>query len=156
MNLTEILSVAIVSGALAAVSLPHLTFVVNPLNDTTNRISANLKLNRTKAVTHTSAYRIRSSSSDQLIIERAQNCNSNDWEVDASMIQDEELTLDEGIIISSILEDGVASTVNDWSLCFNSRGIADRNLQLTLKNTENDEERLIQVFLGGNVVNAQS
>ena len=154
MKLMEISLVAIISGTLAAVSLPNLTFIVNPLSDTTNRISANFKLTRTKAVTHTSAYRIRSSSADQLIIERSQSCNSNDWEIDSSIIQDEELKLDEGVIISSILEDGRASSIDSWSLCFNSRGIADRNLALTLKDTDNNEEKLIEVFLGGNVVDA--
>lgn len=146
-SLIEIITVTTIVGVLAAIAAPSIQFGAQPLTDTNSLITANLKLMRAKAMAQTSAYRIRPVSVNQLLIERAQNCSATaDWSRDPGFA-DEDLTLDDDVEILTVTENNLTIPTNNWSLCYNSRGMADKNLTLTL--SDGDDQNIIEVFPGG-------
>ena len=152
MTLPEVLAVVIIIGVLAAIAAPTLKFGTRPLQDTTNRFAGNFKLNRAKAMAQTSAYRIRPTSSTQFVIERANSCAATTW-AQAPGFADEDLKFDKDIQLSAASVNGtaVASPYTAWNLCYNSRGIADKDLVITLLNTKDSKTTQIEVFPGGTV-----
>lgn len=161
-TLIEIMTVLAIAGILAAMSAPFIKFGVNPLRDNTNRFAGNFKLIRIKAMAETSAYRVGQPSSTQLIVERAASCFDTTWTVAPSFTA-EDLSLAEAEDIQGIAKNEdiqiVAATVNgvvvtpptNWKICYNSQGIADVNLVLTLKDIKTSKQRQIEVFRGGAV-----
>ncbi|MGB7416692.1 MAG: type II secretion system protein [Thermosynechococcaceae cyanobacterium] len=148
-SLIEIIAVTTIVGVLAAMSAPSIQFGSQPLTDTNSRITANLKLIRAKAMAQTSAYRIRPISANQLVIERAQNCSATaDWSRDPGFA-DEDLTLDNDVEILTVTENSLTALTTAWSLCYDSRGMADKNLTLTL--SDGDDQNVIEVFPGGTI-----
>lgn len=177
-TLIELLVIISLIGIVAAFSAPYITFGINPLRDTTNRVASIFKLMRIKAMSQTSVYRIKQTDSTTLKIERGRkSCDSNDlkdWSVDNSF-DSEYLTLTEakdiqglskntvikiivvtenGSPITPLIEeiDATGKTVSPgWSLCFNSRGLADKTVKLTLEVEKTTEKKRIEIFQGGGV-----
>jgi type IV fimbrial biogenesis protein FimT len=143
-TLIEALVTISVVGVLAAIAAPNITSTgSNPLRDSSNRLASQLRLTRAKAIAQTSAYRIRAtmvpSSTDpnvqtKLIIERGNSCKSANWVKDLSFA-DEDVTTSKKIELYQSWKDGAVVTPNstNWTLCINSRGIADRNIRLQLR-----------------------
>jgi prepilin-type N-terminal cleavage/methylation domain-containing protein len=161
-TLVELLAAVAITGVLAAIAAPSISTGNAPLKDSTNRVTANVKLIRAKAMSQTSAYRIRPISVDQLIIERAANCNAvaGSWVRDAGFA-DEDLELSKFIGLARVTVNGTNVTPVDgewsgtWSICFNSRGMANGNVVMTLgdisNNSNNNEPNQLQIFPGGTV-----
>ncbi len=167
-TLVEVLVTVTITGILAAIAAPSISFGSYPLKDSTNRVAANIKLLRTKAMSQTSAYRIRPEAVDQLVIERAAMCDDapGEWVRDAGFA-DEDLELRDGIGLAAVTVNGTDVTPGDgvwdgpanndetWSLCFNSRGLADSNVVVTLgditNNSNANDPNQLQVFPGGTV-----
>ncbi|MGB7412639.1 MAG: prepilin-type N-terminal cleavage/methylation domain-containing protein, partial [Thermosynechococcaceae cyanobacterium] len=149
-SMPELMAVVAITGVLAAIAAPSISFGNEPLKDTTKRVAANIKLIRAKAMSQTSAYRIRAISDDQLIIERANSCDAPDaeWTRDPGFAE-EDLRLDEEVSILSAKEDSVEQS--NWDICFNSRGIADKNLTLVFAEAGETTQEQIEIFQGGNV-----
>ncbi len=120
---------------IAAVSMRGLD---NPLNDAVQQVSGSLKQSRLKAMSNTNAYRVKPASSTQLSVEYANNCAASTWTHATAF----ERSLPEGIIFNSTA----------WSVCFNSRGLADSAINVVLVRQKDNKQRSIQVLLGGAVV----
>lgn len=153
MTLPEILIVLVAFGVLSAMAAPTITFATNPLRDTTNRFAGDFKLSRARAMSQTTAYRIRPTSQTQFIIERANSssCAATTW-TRAPGFADEDLRFDTGVRLSAATVNSNAVTpATNWSLCYDSRGLADRNLRITLQDTDTNETARIEVFPGGTV-----
>ncbi len=156
-TLPEVLIILAVTGILGAIAAPSVLWANNPLQNATNIVSGNFKLARAKAMAATSAYRVRAASSTQLAGEFARNCAAAeaDWVTDPGFdlnFQDEELDLEAVELSLPTTVDGVAQgSPSGWSICYNSRGIANSNVVVTLKNKENNQIRTVEVFLGGPV-----
>lgn len=163
-TLVELLVIIALIGIMAAFSAPYINFGVNPLRDTTNRVASNFKLMRIKAMSQTSAYRISQPTVTTIEIKYAKSClaPSSDWKVDNSFTS-EDLTLTEakdikGLAKGNVIEITAANengksvtTLTDWSLCFNSRGLANKNLKLTITDKKNNKSKQIEIFPGGGV-----
>jgi len=162
-TLIELLVIIALIGVMAAFSAPYITFGINPLRDTTNRIASTFKLIRVKAMSQTSAYRIKQDSTTKLKVERAKLCSdTTGWTVDNSF-DSEDLTLTEakdiqGLAKNTVIEITAATEnntnvtpVSNWSLCFNSRGLADKTLKLTIKDQKITKPKQIEIFQGGGV-----
>lgn len=162
-TIIEILVVLMIAGIMAAFAAPTIKFGINPLQDTTNRIAGNFKLVRAKAMSQTSAYRVRQTSATQLTVERARSCfDTTGWTVDPSFtVEDLSLAEAEDIqglakneiiqIVAATVNGTTVTTLTNWRLCYDSRGLADRTLVLTLRNITTNRQNRIEVFRGGTV-----
>jgi type IV fimbrial biogenesis protein FimT len=152
-SLAETLVALAIAGVLATIMLPTFNLATNPLTDSSNRFSSIFSLARAKAMSKTSAYRIRPTSTTQFIVEFSNICTADPstWKPDGSFVSDE-LKFDSDVQLSAATENNASRAPGSgWSLCFNSRGIADKNLVVTLQNTKNSKQRPIEVFPGGSV-----
>jgi prepilin-type N-terminal cleavage/methylation domain-containing protein len=161
-TLAETLVTIVVLGILTAIAAPSIQFGNNPLKDASANIAGNLRLLRAKAVSQTAAYRIRpvaTTTGLSLAMEYADSCSSTVWKPDPGFAP-EDTALDTsasplgkrtGVSIAQVLIDNAAPTpVDNWSLCYNSRGLTNQTLDLTLKNDKN-AQRKITVYRGGAV-----
>lgn len=170
-TLLEILIVLVIAGIMAAMSAPYISFGLNPLRDTTNRVAGIFKLVRSKAMAQTSAYRISLSptSATQLVVERNRSCfNTTGWIADPSFTS-EDLSLTEaedirGLAKNEVIQivgarvNNVVTPLTTWRLCYNSRGLvesnqglANTNLELTLRDIKTNRQNRIEVFSAGTV-----
>jgi prepilin-type N-terminal cleavage/methylation domain-containing protein len=152
-TLIEVLVTVVVLGVLTAIAAPTIRFGANPLKDTSSRIAGNLKLLRAKAMSQTSAYRLRSSpgavsGTIALGIERAMLCSDTAWTADPTFATEDTL-LDRQVQISQVTLNGQSKPIDSWSICYNSRGLATQNLVLTLRDEQSGQT--ITVFPGGAV-----
>lgn len=161
MSLIEILVVVALTALLAAFAAPAITFGTNPLKDSSNRIAASFKWARAQAMASTSAVRIRPISNTQFVMERARRCteaNAANWTIISDRVEKngqmvyEDLSFDTPAQLTlPITEDGTAVTPTTWDICFNSRGLADKTVVLTMQDTDTNQQRTMTVFLGGTV-----
>jgi prepilin-type N-terminal cleavage/methylation domain-containing protein len=150
-SLSEMLVGFFVFGILSALAIPAVTQATqgDPLDNAANQLSNNLKLMRTKAIANTTAYRFGWSVNSASLSAQYANTStcssvpSTSWISEASFTK-EDLQLPDYAVVASVSP--TASTV-----CFNSQGLADQGLTITLKNTKNNKQRQIEVFLGGGV-----
>jgi prepilin-type N-terminal cleavage/methylation domain-containing protein len=161
-TLAETLVTIVVLGILTAIAAPTIRFGSNPLKDTSANIAGSLRLLRAKAVSQTAAYRMRpiaTAAGLSLAIETAESCSSVVWNPDPGFAL-EDTALDtstsplgqrKGVQIGQVLIDNAAPFPSDnWNICYNSRGLTNQTLELTLKNDQN-AQRKITVFRGGGV-----
>lgn len=161
-TLAETLVTIVVLGILTAIAAPTIRFGNSPLKDTSANIAGNLRLLRAKAVSQTSAYRMlpmTTVAGQSLAVETAESCSSTDWSPDPGFAL-EDTALDtsasplgqrKGVKIDQVLIDSVApSPSSNWNICYNSRGLTNQTLELTLKDDKN-AQRKITVFRGGGV-----
>ncbi len=175
MNMPELMITLAVTGILAAIVSPSVSFATKPLNDSMERVQANFKLGRAKAMSQTTAYRVRPNGTDGLILERhasgvgsssfscADSAIDTDgsgesvWTTAAGFNPNEDMALEEGVIIKSVTLDGVdVASLTDWELCYDSRGYADKNMILALENTKSGEAKMIEIYTGGSLVSYDS
>jgi prepilin-type N-terminal cleavage/methylation domain-containing protein len=162
-TLAETLVTITVLGVLTAIAAPNIMPMgSNPLKDTTNNIVGNLKLSRAKAMSQTSAFRMRpvlNTNGVSLVVEHAATCADTVWQADPSFAQ-EDTQLDDptvtpqrkGVQIDQFKMNGNAQVGYNWSICYNSRGLVTQaqSLVLILKNIKGDK-RKITIFPGGGV-----
>lgn len=135
-TLFELLIVLAVFGVLIGMAALNLRPLNSPLQTGTSQIMGFFKQARAKAIATTSAYKVEPASATRLITKYASSCSA------LTMTTDTDLTLD--------LPAGVSLTATDWSVCFNSRGVADGNITVTLTDSK-AKTRTVEVFLGGGV-----
>jgi prepilin-type N-terminal cleavage/methylation domain-containing protein len=162
-TLAETLVAITILGVLTAIAAPNIMPVgSNSLKDTTNNIAGNIKLIRAKAMSQTSAFRMRpevNANGVSLTVEFAATCTdpAADWRTDPSFVQ-EDTQLDDpnvtpqrkGVQIDEFIINNVVQAGNNWNICYNSRGLTAQaqSLELKLKNT-NGVKRSIKIFPGG-------
>jgi prepilin-type N-terminal cleavage/methylation domain-containing protein len=138
----------IVTMAILAIAFTITALNLRPLGDdlgnAVSEISGTLKQAKIKAMATTSAYRVRPTSTTEVVVERARDCSgAGGWETQTSMAQ--------------TLRENVVFTATSWQVCFNSRGFSlDSTLNftspsLTLKDKKGKTATL-QVFIAGAVV----
>ncbi len=153
-SLIELIMVLTVGGILTAIIVPGISFATRSLPDSTNRLASSFSMARAKAMSLTSAYRVRPTGANSFTIERSSNCSNTkptDWQADGAFSTSDR-QLDPDINMVAALEDNQSrSPSNGWSLCFDSRGLANKNLELTLQNTKDPKTKRIEVFTGGSV-----
>jgi type IV fimbrial biogenesis protein FimT len=157
-SLIEVLVVIALTALLAAFAAPAITFGNNPLKDTSNRIAASFKLARAKAMAQTSAVRIRPISATEFVMERAARCSDTTWTNISDRVEKngqlvyEDLSFDTPAQLTAAQVDGNAVTpATNWNLCFNSRGVANTTVVLTMRDTNTNQQRTMTVFRGGTV-----
>jgi prepilin-type N-terminal cleavage/methylation domain-containing protein len=162
-TLAETLVTITILGVLTAIAAPNIMPMgSNPLKDTTNTIAGNIKLIRAKAMSQTSAFRMRpvvNANGVSLVAERAALCSDTAWSGDPSFAT-EDTQLDDpgvtpqrkGVQIDEFKINGNVQTGYNWSICYNSRGLTSQaqSLELTLINIKGDK-RAIKIFPGGGV-----
>jgi len=150
-TLIELLIIISIIGILAVIAGPSLLFANKPLQNATNVVTGNFKQIRAKAMVTTSAYRVMPASATQLIAQVAKNCSgAGGWVTDPSFEID--LPKDVAMVAPTTIDSTAQTSFLSWDLCYNSRGIANKNLVITLRDTQKNRERTIQVLLGGGVV----
>ena len=169
-TLIEALVTVLMVGVLGAIAAPNILAVGNnPLRDSTNHLAGQLRLVRSKAISQTSAYRIRwnmipnstaPNVQTQLIIERAATCNSPTWTRDAAFTE-EDVTTKKNIELSalrvngafpnSVLDPTPSTPGLNWMVCINSRGMADKNISWTfrLRQSSAGPTQRLEIFPGG-------
>jgi len=162
-TLVEILIVLLMIGVMTAIVAPNIRFGINSLDDTTNRLAANFKLVRARAMGQTSAYRIKLTSATQLSVERAKKCSDTSGWIGEPSFTNEDMGLKEAQDVKGMAQhddiqiitaeaNGASITpFTNWNVCFSSRGIADKNVKITLKNIKTNQTRRIEVFSGGGI-----
>ncbi|MEJ5336957.1 MULTISPECIES: pilus assembly FimT family protein [Thermus] len=136
-TLIELLVTLGVLGIAFSIAALNLRPFSNPLQDAWVHTEGYLKLVRAKAMSTTSAYRVRQVG-NRLLAEYAPRCTSTSFTEDASL----KLELPPGVTLST----GNGQSVE---LCFSSRGYSDRNLVLVFR--KEAQERRLEVLLGGGV-----
>ena len=135
-TLFELLIVLAVLGTLIGMAALNLRALDSPLQNGTSQLLGFLKQVRAKAIATTLVYKVEPSSTTQLITKYAESCSA------LTMTTDADLTLD--------LPKGVSLTSTTWSVCFNTRGLADNNITVTLMDSKG-KTKTVEVFLGGGV-----
>jgi prepilin-type N-terminal cleavage/methylation domain-containing protein len=164
-TLAETLVTITILGVLTAIAAPNIMSMGNnPLKDITNNIAGNLKLSRAKAMSQTSAFRMRpvvNANGVSLAVQYAATCTepASNWRPDPSFAE-EDTQLDDpnvlpqrkGVQIDRFTINGVTQAGYNWSICYNSRGLTaqSQSLVLTLKNLKGDQQN-INIFPGGSV-----
>lgn len=152
-TLAEVMVTVVVLGILTAITAPTIRFGSNPLKDTSNRIAGNLKLLRAKAMSQTSAYRLQAvpgiaPGTVALEMKRATLCSDTVWTADPTFVTEDTL-LDRQVQISQVTLNSQPKPIDNWSICYNGRGLATQNLVLTLRDDQSGQT--ITVFPGGAV-----
>lgn len=140
LTLVEVLVVLGITAIVLTIGTINLRGLNNPLQNGTSQLEGFFKQTRAKAMATTSAYRVRAESPGRLVTEYAGNCNSVTWTADPRLT----LELPPGVRVSG------TNTPVTWPVCFTSRGLANKNLIVTLSNTKN-QTRQVEVMLGGGV-----
>jgi prepilin-type N-terminal cleavage/methylation domain-containing protein len=132
----ELLVVIAITATLLATAAVNLRRLDNPLLNGSAQLMAFVKQARAKAVSTTSAYIIEPAGAARVIARYGSSC------ADGTLEDDSQLILD--------LPSGVSLADTSWSICFNSRGLSDADINLDLVNLEG-RHQILELFLGGAV-----
>ena len=133
-TLLEILIVISLVGISSGIAVSNLRQLNTGSQNAAAYVTSFIKQVRARAIAATLAYRIRPSSSTELISESAVNCNATTWTADTR----NKLKLPTS---TSLLD-------TTWDICFNSRGFPDGNLEIKVREL-NGTVRTIEIMLGG-------
>jgi prepilin-type N-terminal cleavage/methylation domain-containing protein len=134
MSLLEVLMVLAVMGiALGAAGL-YLRPMEAPLEVAATDLEGIMRQSRARALATTSAYRVSAVSNRVARGEFAANCAATTWTGDPDLVVE--------------LPREVTMTDTSWSVCFNSRGLSDANVVLTVTHPVSGSLR-IEVLRGG-------
>ncbi len=138
-TLVELMVVVAILGVVLGIGFMNLRTLSGDLKNTANHVAGAFKQARAKAMATTSAYRVVKKSARRLELEYANACGSDAWTTDARLV----LEFDPRVKVQMQGEDAEL-------LCFTSRGVADQNPSLTLKD-ERGKTMIVEVLLGGAV-----
>ena len=168
-NLVQMVVTLTMIGILSAIAVPSISLGTNPLADTSNRIKSQIKLSRIKALSTTTAHRLKPISKNQIEIQKhlpqsgssPSTCQDEAIETDGAGnplwktiegYDREDFTFEEGIQLTRVFANGaVVSDVSDWQLCFSSRGISNQTIELELTQLSNREKITVEAFMGGSI-----
>jgi prepilin-type N-terminal cleavage/methylation domain-containing protein len=132
----ELLVVIAVLGLAAGASVLYFKPMEAPVRTAGELVEGLVKQTRARAMSTTTAHRLRPFSPERLVVERAQTCQAEAW----TLLTDQELELPRGVTLEPV----------DWSVCFNARGTTTENILFTLEHPQFQPRRL-EILLGGAV-----
>lgn len=135
-TLAEMLTVMMLAAIISGVALVNFRDFDNPLENGAAQLSSFIKQVRAEAIRSTSAYIITPTSTSRLETSFAATCTTPDPEPDSR------ITLD--------LPNGASLVDTNWAFCFNSRGLPDANIEISLSDV-GGANRTVEVLLGGSV-----
>jgi prepilin-type N-terminal cleavage/methylation domain-containing protein len=135
-SLIELLIVIAVLGILLGIAAVTLNGLNQPLENASNQLQSVLKGSRIKAISTTSAHRVRPLDSKNIVVEWSKNCAETAWTPDSTL--------------AANLPDEVELSSTTWSVCFNSRGVANAVTSVSVQN-DAGRTKTVKVFLGGAV-----
>ena len=167
-NLVQVMMSVTVMGILAAIAVPSISFGANPLTDTTTRLTSHFKLARTKAMSTTTAIRLKPLNNNSIEIQQHSSdagtsratCQDANTDIDGNGkpvwqrvagYNTEDFQFEDGIVLNQAWVNGASSNITNWSLCFDSRGLSSNTLTLELKQSQNSETTTLNVLMGGSV-----
>ena len=106
----------------------------SPIDTSSKQLSSFLMLVRAKAISTTSALKVVPANDKSLVVQESTSCKSLDW------------TLNDKIKLD--LESEVSLGETDWTLCFSSRGLADKSLNIALHDNRSGVQA-VEVLVGG-------
>ncbi len=133
-SLIEMIATCMIIGIVSMIAINRLQDLDNPVLNATSEMTGFFKQVRARAISTTSAYKISATSNTEIITEYGETCADID-------------TADDKMILE--LPNGASMTTNDWEICYNSRGLPDDNIQITV--TGASGTRTLEVYLGGAV-----
>jgi prepilin-type N-terminal cleavage/methylation domain-containing protein len=170
-TLIESLIAISVLGVLTAIAAPNVMGMgTKPMRDSVNQASGQFRMARSKAIAQTSAYRIRfrpvnqgaTDEKVQLIVQRANSCNSTDWRFDGTFTEEDRTSAKSIKLTRAWVNNGSPLTAfqvpNDtnyveWDrlteFCMNSRGVANKNLVLEFQKGLTNQKMRLEIFPGG-------
>ena len=135
-SVIELLTVLGLIAVLSAIAVMNLKEFDDPLQNAIHQLTGFLKQVRAEAISSTSAYTILPSGSARLITKKGKLCS------DPSPVFDTRVVLD--------LPTGAHLADTEWTLCFDSRGLPDANLEIDLSDAAAGL-KTIEIMLGGAV-----
>ena len=136
-TLIELLIVLGIFGIVMGIAAMNLRPLSGDLQAAANEVAGTFKQARARAMVTTSAHRITpSASGEQLIVESASECKSNNWTNNARLTR----TLREKVKLDN----------TNWQVCFDSRGLAENAPTFSLSDRDGKTINM-RVFLGGTV-----
>ncbi len=133
-SLLEVLSAMGLFAVLSGAALANYRALENPALTGASALAAFFKETRAKAMAATLAYTIKPSSNSRIVTTSGKTCA-------AAQSADAGQTLDlpRGAFLGSV----------DWSVCYDTRGIADTSVDITVADGEGTH--VVQAALGGGV-----
>jgi len=131
-TILELLVVLGLIGILTLVAATNLKPLENPVYSSTHNLAAFFKQARARAVSTTSAYEVRPTSTNRIAAFYGQNCSSIE-EIESQMVLD--------------IPSRVSLLNTDWSVCFTARGLSSNNIEVEI--TDGEITRSVEILLGG-------
>ena len=136
-TLIELLIVLGIFGVVMGIAAMNLRPLSGDVQAAANEVAGTFKQARARAMVTTSAHRVvPSAAGDQLTVEFAPTCDANVWTTNDRLTRN--------------LREKVKLTRTDWSVCFDTRGLAQDAPVFGLEGPEGKTIN-VRVFLGGTV-----
>ncbi|PSB05168.1 pilus assembly FimT family protein [Merismopedia glauca] len=150
-TLTELLAVVAIMGILAALAMPSVLWANKAGENATRQIAGNFKLARAKAMSKTSAYRVKGISENLVKVEYAKTCEADvaDWNIDSDF--DVQLPKNTTILLPITVNGQAVNNFANWQVCYDSKGISQQNTILSIKDSQTETTTTVEVLLGGAV-----
>lgn len=133
LELITTMGLIVVTMGMAVFNLRSLN---NPLENGANQLRGFLKQVRAEAISSTSAYVVRAASDIGIETLRGNSCT------DSAPVPESRMALQ--------LPNGARLSDTTWTVCYNSRGFPDGNVQIELEDI-GGQQKTVEVMLGGAV-----
>lgn len=134
-TLPELLVVLAILALTLVASVAAFGSLLAPVRRGAELVESLLLQARARAMVTTSAQRVHPADAGTLVVEHAASCASETWTPEPELGVD----LPRGVRLAEI----------DWSVCFDSRGIASDNIELTV--TDGERRSHLEILAGGAV-----
>jgi prepilin-type N-terminal cleavage/methylation domain-containing protein len=136
-TLLELLIVIATVGILFGIGILTAAGLRSPIGEATTQLSSVLRQVRTRAISATSAYRLKATSSTNAIVQYAINCEAATWTTDSNLSID--------------LGEGVQFSNSSFVVCYQPRGTVPTAVTISLSDTKS-QTRSVAVYTAGAVV----
>ena len=135
-SLLELVVTLGLASAFFGMAVMNMRKLEDPLQSGAAQLSSFMKQVRAEAISHTLAYTVVPLSTGRIGTRYASKCSDTTTTTDSR--------------VSLHLPTGAYLSGTGWTLCFNSRGLPDANLEIELKDV-GGQTKIVEVMLGGAV-----